>query len=54
VPNTNFTGVATLTFKAWDQTTVATAGTKTNPTGTAFSTSIGVATVLVNTAPDLI
>ncbi len=57
VPNTNpllFTGLATLSFKAWDQPISGAAfGTKTTTIGPAFSTAIGVATVLVNTAPVL-
>jgi hypothetical protein len=56
VPNTNFTGRATLSLRAWDGTT-GTAGGTTNTAinggATAFSTSKLIASVLVNRAPTI-
>ncbi len=57
VPKPGFLGKATLTYRAWDQTT-GTAGTKksiaTTGGSSAFSTATQTATLLVNTAPVLI
>jgi len=53
VPDAGFRGKATLSFRAWDQTS-GTAGTTANSAvGTAFSTAIGTMDVVVNTAPVL-
>jgi hypothetical protein len=53
VPDAGFHGQATLSVKAWDQTS-GIAGTMANPAvGTAFSTAVGSLNVVVNTAPVL-
>jgi hypothetical protein len=56
VPNSGFLGTATLSYRAWDQTSGG-AGTKVNPSptgrSTAFSTASLTASLLVNTAPVL-
>ena len=56
VPNSNYSGTATITFQAWDQTS-GTAGSNGNATNsgnaTAFSTASATASILVNDAPTL-
>lgn len=56
VPNSNFNGKATFTFRAWDQitgTSEQTADASVNGGRTAFSTGTSVATIIVNSPPVL-
>jgi len=53
VPADGYLGAATVSFKAWDQSVVRTAGEQYSTTGDAFSKEIETATLTVNTAPTL-
>ncbi len=48
VPNTNYSGTATVTFKAWDTSDGSANGATANTTGAAFSTASETATLTVN------
>jgi hypothetical protein len=53
VPDSGFLGKATLSFKAWDQTSGSAGTTANTAVGTAFSSAVGSLDTIVNTAPVL-
>lgn len=51
--SSNFRGNSTMKFKAWDQSDSQTAGAIVNTNTSAYSTAIEIATITVNTGPNL-